>query len=71
MITDYFRVPEISSDRCVWAITKALSSLAGIQRVVVDLGEKSVRVDHDSRVSVTAIMWAVTDAGYGNVSVLA
>ena len=71
MITDYFRVPEISGDLSVRAITKAVSSLTGVQRVVVDLSEKSVRVDHDGRAGIAAIMRAIADAGYGKVFVLA
>ncbi|MCS6939758.1 MAG: heavy-metal-associated domain-containing protein, partial [Roseiflexus sp.] len=45
MISDQFHVPGISCQHCVNAITRAVSALPGVSRVVVNLGDKSVRVD--------------------------
>ncbi|MBO9324628.1 MAG: heavy-metal-associated domain-containing protein [Roseiflexus sp.] len=70
MITDLFYVPAISCQHCVNAITKAVSALPGVQRVVVDLSDKSVRIDHDQQVAVDDLICAINDAGYDEVTVL-
>ena len=70
MITDYFRVPDISCDHCVRAITKEVGALPGVEQVVVDLADKSVRVHHEGKVSTEELMRAINEAGYDEVSVL-
>ncbi|MGQ9547455.1 MAG: heavy-metal-associated domain-containing protein [Roseiflexus sp.] len=70
MTSDLFYVPAISCQHCVNAITKAVRALPGVQQVVVNLGDKSVRVDHDRRVAVDDLIRAINDAGYDEVSVL-
>jgi copper ion binding protein len=70
MISDLFHVPGISCQHCVNAITKAISALPGVQQVVVNLSDKSVRVDHDQRVAVDDLIRAINDAGYDEVAVL-
>ena len=70
MTTDYFRVPEVSCDHCVRAITKEVSKLPGVDQVVVDLADKSVRVNHAGKASTEDLIRAINEAGYEQVSVL-
>ena len=70
MTSYYFRVPDISCDHCVRAITKEVSTLPGVAQVVVDLADKSVRVNHDGNVSTEDVMRAINEAGYDEVAVL-
>jgi copper chaperone len=67
MTTEQFRVPEISCQHCVNAITKEVTALAGVQKVQVDLGEKRVTVEHAPEVSTTQIVAAINEAGYDEV----
>jgi copper chaperone len=71
MTTDQFRVPGVSCDHCVRAITEEVSVLPGIQQVVVNLGDKSVQVNHEGKVSLDELIKAINEAGYDEVSVLA
>jgi copper chaperone len=71
MVTDQFRVPDVSCDHCVRAITKEVSALPGVQQVVVNLGDKSVRVNHEGKVGLGDLIKAINEAGYDEVSVLA
>jgi copper chaperone len=41
-------VPDISCDHCKATITKALTPVAGVQAVDVDVPAKQVRVDYDA-----------------------
>jgi copper chaperone CopZ len=41
------RVPDISCEHCEHAITEALTPIAGVQRVAVDIEGKEVAVDYD------------------------
>ncbi len=70
MITDQFRVPGISCQHCVNAITRAVNALPGVRQVVVNLSDKSVRVDHDQQVTADDLIRAINDAGYDEVAVL-
>ena len=70
MTTDTFRVPGVSCDHCVRAITQEVSALPGVQQVVVDLADKSVRVNHEGRVSLQELIRAFQEAGYDEVAVL-
>ena len=63
-------VPEISCQHCVNSITGEVSQLQGVQNVAVDLGTKHVRVDADERVTPEAVIAAVNEAGYDQVTVL-
>ncbi len=63
-------VPEISCQHCVKAITGEVSQLKGVQNVAVDLGTKHVRVDADASVTPEAVVAAVNEAGYDEVTVL-
>jgi copper chaperone CopZ len=55
----------------VRAITEEVSVLPGVQQVVVNLGDKSVRVNHEGKVSLNELIKAINEAGYDEVSVLA
>ncbi len=70
MISDLFHVPGISCQHCVDAITNAVRALPGVQQVVVNLSDKSVRVDHDRQVAVDDLIRAINNAGYDEVAVL-
>jgi copper chaperone len=47
MATTILNVPDISCEHCEMTITNALTSVAGIRAVNVDIPEKKVRVDYD------------------------
>ena len=47
MTTAVLNVPEISCDHCARTITEALSPIAGIGRVRVDVPKQQVRVEYD------------------------
>ncbi len=70
MISDQFRVPGISCQHCVNAITRAVKALPGVRQVVVNLSDKSVRVEHDQQVTADDLIRAINDAGYDEVAVL-
>jgi copper chaperone len=68
MTTEQFRVPDISCQHCVNAITKEVSGLAGVQRVQVDLDDKTVTVEHAPQVTTEQIVAAINEAGYDEVA---
>lgn len=59
--TRTYSVPDISCDHCVSAITGAVTPLAGVDKVIVDLDAKQVSVDGGDD---SAIRAAIDDAGY-------
>lgn len=63
-------VPEMSCQHCVNSITGEVSQLAGVQNVAIDLGSKHVRVDADETVTTQAVIAAVNEAGYDEVTVV-
>jgi copper chaperone len=63
-------VPEMSCQHCVNSITGEVSQLQGVRNVAVDLGTKHVRVDADATVSTEAVVAAVNEAGYDEVTVV-
>ena len=65
-----FTVSEVSCGHCVNAITREVSGLKGVNKVDVDLGTKLVRVETDGQVSTEAIVGAINEAGYDEVSLL-
>jgi copper chaperone len=71
MSVDQFRVPEISCQHCVSAITKEVSAVPGVTQVVVTLSDKTVRVEHIEGVRAEALIKAINEAGYDEVAVLA
>jgi copper ion binding protein len=70
MQVDYFRVPGVSCEHCVRAITGEVSALPGVQQVVVNLADKSVRVSHEGKVSTEELIRAINEAGYDEVAIL-
>ncbi len=65
-----FTVPSVSCGPCVTAITKEVSGLQGVKNVDVDLNTKHVRVETDNQVSTEAIVGAINEAGYDEVTIL-
>ena len=49
MATTILTVPDISCEHCERTITSALSPVAGVKRVAVDIPAKQVRVDYDEQ----------------------
>lgn len=58
-----YRVPEISCDHCVKAITEAVSPLPGVDSVDVSVDDKTVTVAGD-QLDDAAVRSAIDDAGY-------
>lgn len=60
-----FAVPDVSCEQCERAIESALSPLAGVQRVEVDVRGKVVAVEHDpTRAPVRRLAEAIEEQGY-------
>ena len=68
MTTEQFQVPGVSCQHCVNAITKEVSALPGVQRVQVALDTKTVTVEHADQVATEAIIAAINEAGYDEVT---
>jgi copper ion binding protein len=68
MTTQRFQVPGVSCQHCVNAITKEVSALPGVQRVLVVLDNKTVTVEHGEQVDTDQIVAAINDAGYNEVA---
>ena len=66
--TERFLVPDVSCQHCVNAITKEVSALPGVQRVQVALDDKTVTVEHGDQVSADAVIAAINEAGYDEVT---
>lgn len=71
MITERFHVPEVSCQHCVHSVTQEVTALADIHNVTVDLSAKSVVVEHAGTVSTDAIIAAINEAGFDEVTKLA
>lgn len=65
-----FRVPSMSCQHCVNAITSEVQGVHGVQNVKIDLNTKRVSVQTDERVPVEAVVAAIKEAGYDDVAVL-
>ncbi len=59
-----YRVPDVSCDHCVRAITEELTKLPGVAEVDVNLENKLVTVRHDGSVSDDQIRDGIAEAGY-------
>jgi copper chaperone CopZ len=68
MATERFHVPEVSCQHCVNAVTQEVSALADVQNVQVSLDDKIVMVEHGDSVSTEAIVAAINEAGYDEVT---
>ncbi|KAB8141166.1 heavy-metal-associated domain-containing protein [Chloroflexia bacterium SDU3-3] len=71
MSKDQFRVPDISCQHCVNAITNEVKTLPGIQKIDISLDDKLVTIEHDSQVDSAAIVAAINEAGYDEVQPVA
>ncbi len=63
-----FKVPEVSCQHCVHAITSEVSTLDGVQNVNVNLDDKTVTVEHGEQVEFNQIVEAIHEAGYDDVT---
>lgn len=68
MKTEQFVVPGVSCQHCVRAVTEEVGRLVGVSTVQVDLDSKVVTVEHDVGVTPEAIVAAIKEAGYEEVS---
>lgn len=64
MIERTYRVPDVSCQHCVKAITEEVGGIPGVSRVDVDLGAKLVTVEHDGSVSDAQLRAGIEEAGY-------
>jgi copper ion binding protein len=71
MQTEQFVVPAVSCQHCVRAVTTEVSKLAGVSAVQVNLDTKVVTVEHGDTVAPAAIIAAIKEAGYDEVSPVA
>jgi copper chaperone len=69
MATSIINVDGMSCQHCIDAITGAVSPLPGVDSVAVDLGAKTVTVEHDPAVSpVDTIKNEIEDQGFDVIS---
>jgi len=59
-----YRVPEVSCQHCVQAITGELTKISGVQSVEVNLASKTVTVRHEERVTDDQLRAGITEAGF-------
>lgn len=64
MVQRVYRVPDVSCQHCVRAITGELQKIPGVQSVHVDLDTKLVTVAADESVSDQQIRAGIEEAGY-------
>lgn len=64
MTEHVYRVPDVSCEHCVAAITKELSQIAGVEDVEVDLESKRVTVRAAATVTDQQLRTGIEDAGY-------
>jgi len=70
MATAVLNVPDISCEHCEHTITSALSPVAGIRTVNVDIPARQVHVDYDeSSVNVTRMKEILQEEDYPVASV--
>jgi copper chaperone len=59
-----YKVPEISCEHCVRAITNELTSVSGIEVINIDIPTKVVTIRHTDEVSDEQIVATIAEAGY-------
>jgi copper chaperone len=64
MVEKVYRVPDVSCEHCVRAITDELTKIDGVERVSVDIPTKLVTVQHGDAVSEQQILDGIEEAGY-------
>jgi copper ion binding protein len=58
------KVGGMNCQHCVSAVTEALNSLPGVEKVKVDLAKGEAKVKHDIDVGIETLKEAVTKAGF-------
>ena len=64
MVERVYRVPDVSCEHCINAITRELTQIPGVQVVDVNLETKLVTVKADDSVSDGALRAGIEEAGY-------
>lgn len=64
MTTTTYRVPDVSCEHCVRAVTEEVGKLDGVEDVQVDLDAKTVTVRREDQVTDAQIIAALDEAGY-------
>ncbi|MDI3341209.1 MAG: heavy-metal-associated domain-containing protein [Sphaerobacter sp.] len=59
-----YRVPDVSCEHCVAAITQELTKIPGVETVQVDLGSKLVTVEAADSVTDAQLRAGIEQAGY-------
>lgn len=59
-----FKVPMMSCNHCKESIKNELSKLSGVKKVIIDLNEKTVDIEHNSDVNNDMLILAIDNAGY-------
>ena len=71
MATTVLNVPDISCEHCERTITNALTPVAGVRTVQVDIPAKQVHVDYDdAKVSIEALKEVLQEEEYPVASVV-
>ena len=61
-----FHITGMGCEACVKRVEKAVGSIDGVRKAVVDLASETLSVDYDDgKVSLEALRNAVEEAGYG------
>lgn len=63
-MTRVLSVPDMSCGHCKATVEKALLTIEGVNRATVDLGAKTVWVEHADSVPEATLRDVVTEAGY-------
>lgn len=64
MVERTYRVPDVSCQHCVAAITNELTAIPGVERVNVDVQTKLVTVIASDSVAEGQILAGIEEAGY-------
>ena len=65
MTTQVFNVPDIHCDHCASSIEGAVGAIEGVEKVKVQIAERSVDVTYDdASVDLAAIVTAIEGQGY-------
>lgn len=62
--TSTFDVPDISCDHCKTSIEGSVQSVAGVEKVTVDVESKTVSVIHDESTAAETVVEAIEEQGY-------
>jgi copper chaperone CopZ len=64
MVEKQYKVPDISCEHCVRAITNELVSVPGVEVINIDIPTKVVTVRHADSVTDEQIVATIAEAGY-------